>query len=125
MINIEKSKIKYKGQWVFTTKEVADICGVNTNNIYHNVLYNRDKFIEGKHFFRVTGKECKAIADQHKNDVDIAGNSVTLWTKYGLLRLCKMSNSSRSWELLEEVADCNMKGSWGSRVVEWVKERIH
>lgn len=122
---IQKPRMKYKGQWVYTTKEVADICESNVVNIHRHLECKRDKFIEGRHLFKLVGDDLREFRSRYSDLVYKSGNSLILWTRYGLLRLCKMFNTAKAWEVMEAVADCDMKESWWSKVKDWVKEKKH
>lgn len=124
-MTIQKPKMKYKGQWVYTTKEVSDMCESAVSNIYSHLAYNRTRLIEGKHYYRVTDDELRKLRSRYRDIMYKSGSGLILWTRYGLLRMCKMINTVKAWEVLEEIADCNMKEPWWCRVKTWIKERLH
>lgn len=67
-IEPQKSNIvaRYKGVPVLTTAMLADFYGTETKNILQNHDRNRERFIEGKHYFKITGQELKDFASSLK-----------------------------------------------------------
>lgn len=57
---------RYKGIPVLTTAMLADFYGTETKNILQNHDRNRERFIEGKHYFKITGQELKDFASSLK-----------------------------------------------------------
>ena len=51
--------MEYKGQKVITTAMLAEAYGTDTTNIRNNFKRNKEKFIEGKHYFYLQGDELK------------------------------------------------------------------
>ncbi|EOG2973032.1 ORF6N domain-containing protein, partial [Salmonella enterica] len=84
--------IEYRGHRVVTTEQLAAGYGASVKNIQDNFLNNRQRFIEGKHFFRVEGDELREL----KNRPEIIGlvgknaRSLTLWTERGAANHAKM-----------------------------------
>lgn len=101
--------ILFKNVPCISTETLAKAYGVGTNQIKTNYFNNKDRFVAGKHFFLIEGKELKAFKDQVKtfNLVNLPKNTAhfTLWTERGAARHAKMLNSDKAWdvfELLEE-----------------------
>ena len=42
---------------VVTTELLAQLYATDINNIQKNYVRNKERFVEGKHFFKVTGEE--------------------------------------------------------------------
>ena len=57
---------RYKGTPVLTTAMLADFYGTETKNILQNHDRNRERFIEGKHYFKITGEELKDFVSSLK-----------------------------------------------------------
>lgn len=53
--------IEYRGQRVVTTEQLAIGYGTTPIRIQQNHIRNESRFIEGKHFFKVTGSELKTF----------------------------------------------------------------
>lgn len=100
--------LAYQGVPVLTTEMLAQAYEVEAKQIRQNFANNRERFVEGKHFFIITNGELKNFRLQVENfDSQISPKvrSLTLWTERGAARNAKMLNSDRAWdvfELLEE-----------------------
>ena len=100
--------LAYQGVPVLTTEMLAQAYEVEAKRIRQNFANNRERFIEGKHFFTITGRELKVFRLQVENfDSQISPKvrALTLWTERGAARNAKMLDSDRAWdvfELLEE-----------------------
>ena len=100
--------LAYQGAPVLTTEMLAQAYEVEAKRIRQNFANNRERFIEGKHFFTITGRELKVFRLQVENfDSQISPKvrALTLWTERGAARNAKMLDSDRAWdvfELLEE-----------------------
>ena len=100
--------LTYQGVPVLTTEMLAQAYEVEAKQIRQNFANNRERFVEGKHFFIITNGELKNFRLQVENfDSQISPKvrSLTLWTERGAARNAKMLNSDRAWdvfELLEE-----------------------
>lgn len=97
---------------VVTTAQLAEFFGVPTTNIRHNFNNNRDRFIEGIHYFKLEGSDLAEFKNMVKNfpavnnrgkifPSDSKVNAITLFTKRGAFRLAKSVNSDRAWEVYE------------------------
>lgn len=99
--------IEYRGQRVVTTEQLAAGYGASVKNIQDNFLNNRQRFIEGKHFFRVEGDELREL----KNRPEIIGlvgknaRSLTLWTERGAANHAKMLETDQAWNYHEDLVE--------------------
>ena len=100
--------IAYKGIPVLTTEMLAQAYEVAEHQIRQNFKNNRSRFVEGKHFFSISGQELKNFTLHVENfysQISPKVRTLTLWTERGAARHAKMLNSDRAWdvfELLEE-----------------------
>ena len=101
--------LSYLGTPVLTTEMLAQAYGVAPHQIRQNFKNNRERFIEGKHFFLLSGSDLKEFKNCVENfySVQIGKRtaSVTLYTDRGCARHAKSLNTDRAWdmyELLEE-----------------------
>ncbi len=58
--------IVYKNLRVITTELLAQAFGTDKVRIRQNHSKNKDRFIEGKHFFKIVGDELKEFASSLK-----------------------------------------------------------
>ena len=101
--------IAYKNTPVLTSELLAQAYEVKLAQIQQNYANNKERFVEGKHFFLISGNDLKEFKNSLENfeSVQIAKRtpSLTLWTERGAARHAKMLNSDKAWdvfELLEE-----------------------
>lgn len=95
---------------VITTELLAQLYGTETNNIKVNFSRNSDRFVCGKHYFKIEGDELRAMKHEvtHSNSVKIARNvrSLILWTERRAARHAKMLETDQAWEVFEKLEDC-------------------
>lgn len=101
--NVDVAIIEYKGQRTLTTEQVAQVYECDKHNIQKNYNENKERFIKGKHFFKLEGEELKAFKDQFTDSDLVAPNasSLILWTKQGASRHCKMLGTDRAWDMFD------------------------
>ncbi|EHF7729651.1 ORF6N domain-containing protein [Salmonella enterica] len=94
---------------VITTELLAQLYGTETNNIKVNFSRNSERFVCGKHYFKVEGDELRAMKHEvtQSNSVKIARNvrSLILWTERGAARHAKMLETDQAWEVFEKLED--------------------
>lgn len=99
--------IEYKGQKVITTAMLAQAYGTSTQNIRKNFNRNKSKFVEGKHFYYLTGDELSEFkhngTDSHV--VDNVVNKLYLWTERGANHHCKILDTDKAWEQFENLEE--------------------
>lgn len=98
--------IHFKNVPVITTVQLAHFYRVPVNNIQQNFKRNSDRFIEGKHYFKITGQDLKKFV----NDFETVANtskvrSLILWTERGAARHAKMLDTDHAWEVFEQLED--------------------
>ena len=100
--------LSYQGVPVLTTEMLAQAYEVEPYQIRQNFRNNRERFVEGKHFFIITRGELKEFRLQVENfysQISPKVRALTLWTERGAARNAKMLDSDLAWdvfELLEE-----------------------
>lgn len=106
----ELTQIKYNNEIIITTKVLAEVYECKELQIQQNYNNNKDKFEEGKHYYKVEGKELKELKNRLDNFEVVTGygkrtSCLYLWTKRGASRHCKMLGTDKAWQvfdLLEE-----------------------
>ncbi|EHD0816776.1 hypothetical protein JYZ68_004397 [Salmonella enterica subsp. enterica serovar Thompson] len=106
---------------VITTELLAKLYGTDVDNIKKNYSRNANRFIEGKHFFKVAGDELKTlrvtlshsqnlrlVLNESQNEVQISPKtrSLILWTERGAARHAKMLETDQAWDVFERLEDC-------------------
>ncbi len=102
---------------VITTELLAQLYGAEVKNIQNNYARNAERFIEGKHFFKVAGdalKNLRAALNYSQNlqpslrglQISPKARSLILWTERGAARHAKMLETDQAWEVFEKLEDC-------------------
>lgn len=94
--------IDFKNQRIMTTKVLAEQFGTEDKIIQQNFKRNEERFLEGKHYYRLTGKELK----EFKANLHLEGNlkfssELILWTDRGAARHAKILDTDEAWEVYE------------------------
>lgn len=101
--------IEWKGVRVVTTETLAAGYGSTTNNIKVNHSRNAERFVEGKHYFKVEGSDLRGLKHRvtQSNSVEIARNvkALTLWTAQGAARHAKMLETDEAWSFFEKMEE--------------------
>lgn len=101
-------RIVYQGQAVITTEFLAGMYGVQTQNIHDNFRKNQDRFVPGKHFIKLEGKELKELRDcpeSFRSVIPARTRNLVLWTAKGSARHAKMLNTDSAWDVYERMED--------------------
>lgn len=106
------SIINFKSIPVVTTAMLAEFYGTDTDNIKQNYTRNKERFIEGKHFFKIVGDELKNFVSDLKSlanstvQVSPKTRNLILWTERGAARHAKMLDTDQAWDIFEQLEDC-------------------
>ena len=101
--------LEFNNQRIMTTKILAQEYGTEENNIKNNFNNNKNRFVEGKHYFKLQGEELKEFK-KVVNEIDeqIISNKttvITLRTDRGAARHANILDTDEAWdddEALEE-----------------------
>lgn len=109
--DIQVSIVNFKSMPVLTTEQLANFYGTEPVRIRQNQHENKQRFVEGKHFFKITGQELKDFASSFKllaNFPAISNKvrSLILWTERGAARHAKMLDTDQAWDIFEQLEDC-------------------
>ncbi len=103
------SVIAHNSTPVITTELLAQLYGTDVDNIRQNFNRNTERFIEGKHFFKLTGEQLKefrlSVTNCHAQ-ISNKTRYLTLWTERGAARHAKMLDTDQAWEVFEKLEDC-------------------
>lgn len=118
--------IRFQNLPVITTELLAQLYGTDQNRIHTNFRRNEDRFVEGKHFFKLEGEALrefkqsltvfKTVSDDpltvlktvSADDEIVSPNTrnLTLWTERGAARHAKMLETDQAWDVFERLEDC-------------------
>ena len=100
--------IEFKNQRIMTTKTLAEEFGTEENNINKNFSRNKERFVQGKHYYQLQGDELQEFKRVMTNSTDpsIKFTSVlTLWTEKGAARHAKILDTDEAWEVYEALEE--------------------
>ena len=98
----------YKNRPVVTTSMLAEFYETTPHRIRENFSRNADRFVDGKHFFRIEGEELKNFhlsVSLSYAQIGSKARSFTLWTVRGSARHAKMLNTNKAWDVFEILED--------------------
>lgn len=103
--------VRYNEEIVITTKMLAEAYECKDNNIIQNFYDSKDRFIEGKHYYKLEGQELKEFkrfirnTNEHLYE-EIKFNPVMiLWTKRGASRHSKMLGTDKAWDMFDTLEE--------------------
>lgn len=100
------TRIEYKGQPVLTTAQLAEFYDCNERNIRDNFRNNTERFIEGKHYFKLEGDDLNILRTENFDlQISPMTRTVFLWTKRGCARHCKSVGTDKAWNVFEQLED--------------------
>ncbi|EHE8644354.1 TPA: ORF6N domain-containing protein [Salmonella enterica] len=95
---------------VITTDILAQLYGTEAIRIQQNHARNAERFIEGKHFYKLVGDDLRGMKHRLSlsESVKIARNvrSLILRTERGAARHAKMLETDQAWDVFEKLEDC-------------------
>ncbi|MCI1898389.1 MAG: ORF6N domain-containing protein [Enterobacter sp.] len=98
--------IEYRGQRVVTNEQLAAGYGTDVNNIQQNHKRNADRFIEGKHYFKVGGNELNNLRlTISQLQISPKTRSLMLWTERGAANHAKMLETDQSWNYFNDLTE--------------------
>ena len=100
--------LEHSGIRVMTTEQLAEAYGRGVQHIKQNFNNNKDRFAEGKHYFRLEGADLKGFKRQVENfDLPVSkfASTIYLWTKQGAARHSKMLGTERAWDVFDELEE--------------------
>lgn len=101
--------IEHVGERVLTTEQLAEVYECDVKRISENFKRNEDRFVENKHYFKLTGDSLKVFKASLGNQ-QIAENlkfapTIYLWTRRGASRHCKMLGTDKAWEMFDQLEE--------------------
>lgn len=104
--NTQLPVIEYQGQRVITTELLAQGYGAEVDSVRQNFKRNKNRFIEGKHYFQIEGEELAVLRVTYSHaQISSKVRYLTLWTERGASRHAKMLETDQAWEWYEALED--------------------
>ena len=107
MKDFKINPIEQNGQRVLTTAQLAEAYGTDSKVIIKNFNRNKEHYIEGIHFYCLTGNKLKEFFANV--NLTFANSSkirtLYLWTEKGALLHAKSLNTDKAWEVYELLVD--------------------
>lgn len=99
--------VEHLGQRVLTTEQLAESYGTEPKKIRDNYSNNKNRYVQGKHYFKLQDKELANFKNQYENFgvVGKRASSVYLWTESGALMHAKSLNTDEAWEVYEKLVE--------------------
>lgn len=98
--------IENNGQRVLTTQQLADSFQTSTKIINRNFQRNSGRYVQGKHYYSLTGDDLRKFKGSRQIDDSLKYASVLyLWTEKGAWLQAKSLNTKAAWEAYEMLVD--------------------
>lgn len=102
----ELTVTEYKDIRVLTTQQIAEAYGTDRKTISYNFNQNKDRYVEGKHYICLDGKEKTEFVDRLENHDSLKNAKVLyLWTEKGAFLHAKSLNTDKAWEVYDHLVD--------------------
>ena len=98
--------MKRENQRVLTTAQIAEQYGTDAKAISKNFTRNESRYVEGKHYYCLTGDTLREFKANHQiDDLRPNTNKYYLWTEKGALLHAKSLNTDKAWQAYEFLVD--------------------
>lgn len=106
--------MEWKGQRIMTTKTLAECYETEEKNIQTNFTRNKNRFTEGKHYYKLDYEELKQFKESlHDTNsilqISSKARSLILWTERGVARHAKLLDTDMAWNVYEQLEDTYFK----------------
>ena len=101
----ELQVIEKNGKRVLLTSQLAESYGTTADVIQRNFSRNKERYVEGKHFYCLAGIELKEFKATGQIDVLPNINKLYLWTEKGALLHAKSLGTDKAWEVYDYLVE--------------------
>lgn len=106
----ELTVIERENQRVMTTAVLAEEYGTTNDVISKNFNRNKERYIEGKHYYCLEGDDLREFrANGQIDDLPMNLNKLYLWTEKGAFLHAKSLGTDRAWEVYDYLVDSYFK----------------
>lgn len=105
-MNTNLQVVETNHQRVLTTAQIAEQYGTDAKAISKNFTRNESRYVEGKHYYCLTGDTLREFKANHQiDDLRPNTNKYYLWTEKGALLHAKSLNTDQAWQAYEVLVD--------------------
>ncbi len=98
--------LENNNQRVMTTAVLAECYETSSKAISDNFNHNKDRYIEGKHYYCLSGDDLKCFKSKSENFGFAPNiNKLYLWTEKGALLHAKSLNTDKAWEVYDYLVE--------------------
>lgn len=103
----ELQVITHNNDRVLTTSRLAEQYDTTERRISENFNANKNRYIEGKHYFCLSGAILNKFKNEYGNSVSVGDRTAKLylWTEKGALLHAKSLNTDKAWQVYEFLVD--------------------
>ncbi|HEY3983052.1 ORF6N domain-containing protein [Cedecea sp.] len=100
--------VAFNGLPVITSELLAQVYGTERQRVTNNFNRNKERFVEGKHYFMAKGETLENLKNSLRGFHPITPNvrKLILWTERGAARHAKMLETDQAWDVFEKLEDC-------------------
>lgn len=104
--NMNVAVVEYNNERVLTTEQVGEGFECEPQQIKQNFNNNKERFVEGKHFYKLEGEELKKLRVENLDlQISPMTRSLYLWTRRGVARHSKMLGTDRAWDMFDQLEE--------------------
>ena len=104
--NTDIQVIEHNGERVLTNEQMAQVYECEPRQLVQNFNNNKERFEEGKHFYKLTGKDLEKLrVDNIDLQISHMTRSLILWTRRGAARHCKLLGTDRAWDMFDSLEE--------------------
>lgn len=96
--------VEWSNRRVLLSTQLAEVYGCEVSNIKKNFNANKNHYIEGVHYFKITGFDLQNLRMRYPQLlISPKTRTLYLWTAAGIFFHCKMINTPQVWELFSQI----------------------
>lgn len=97
--NTKMPVVELRGKRVVSTETLAEGYGTEATNIRTNLSAHKHRFIEGEHYFTITGEELSFLRVSNPDaQISTKVRSMAFYTERGASRMSKIVDTDAAWE---------------------------